>query len=68
MSMMRRSSLRLLNSTYKGKDKDWYKRLNIALLDWQTLQIQMLAKYRVYDGKDLRVKMDAIKQEFKQRF
>ncbi len=66
--MMRRSSLRLLNSTYKGKDKDWYKRLNIALLDWQTLQIQMLAKYRVYDGKDLRVKMDAIKQEFKQRF
>jgi hypothetical protein len=41
-------------------------KLNPTLLDWQTLRIQMLAKYKVYDVKDLKVKMDAIKQEPRQ--
>jgi hypothetical protein len=46
-----------------GKTKDWYKRLNPTPLDWQTLRILMMAKYGVYDGEELEVKMDAIRQE-----
>ncbi len=42
-------------------------KLNPTLLDWQTLRIQMLAKYMVYDVKNLRVKMDVIKQKLRQR-
>ncbi len=36
-------------------------------LDWETLQILMLAKYGVYDEEELKVKMDVIKQEPMQR-
>jgi hypothetical protein len=41
--------------------KDWYKRLNLVPLDWQILRILMMVKYRVYDGEELKVKMDAIR-------
>jgi hypothetical protein len=44
------------------KAKDWYIRLNLVPFDWQTLCILMIAKYGVYDGEELKVKMDAIKQ------
>jgi hypothetical protein len=46
-----------------GKAKDWCKRLNLTPLDLQTLWILMMAKYGVYDGEELRVKMDGIRQE-----
>jgi hypothetical protein len=45
----------------RKKVKDWYIRLNPTPLDWQTLCILMIVKYGVYDGEELRVKMDAIK-------
>jgi hypothetical protein len=51
----------------RRKAKDWYMKLNLAPLDWHTLQIQMLAKYKVFDGEDLKVKMDIIKQEPRQQ-
>ncbi len=52
---------------FQGKTKDWYRSLNSAPLDWQTLQIIMMEKYGVYDGEELKVKMDAIRQELRQR-
>jgi hypothetical protein len=57
---------KIIKLNLQGKAKDWYRRLNLAPLDMQTLRIQMLAKYGVYDGKDLKVKMDIIKQESRQ--
>jgi hypothetical protein len=44
-----------------GKAKDWCKRLNLTPLDLQTLWILMMAKYEVYDGEELKVKMDGIR-------
>jgi hypothetical protein len=43
------------------KAKEWYKRLNLTPLDWQTLHTLMIAKYGVYDGEELKVKMDVIR-------
>jgi hypothetical protein len=53
---------KIVKLNLQGKATDWYRRLNPALLDWHTLRIQTLAKYRVYDEENLRVKMDTIKQ------
>lgn len=50
----------------RGEVKDQYKRLNPTPLDWQTLRVLMLAKYGIYDGKELRIKMDFVKQEPRQ--
>jgi hypothetical protein len=59
--------LKIAKFNLQGKAKDWYMRLNPMPLDWETLWILMLAKYGVYDGKKLKVKMDVIKQEPVQR-
>lgn len=57
---------KLVNFNLRRKAKDWYRRLNLAPFDWQTLHTLMIPRCGVYDGKELRVKMDAIKQELKQ--
>ncbi len=47
----------------QGKAKDWYRRLNHLPLDWETLWVFMLTNYGVYDGEEMKVKMDVIKQD-----
>jgi len=52
---------KIVRLNLQGKAQDWYRRLNPMPFDWETLWILMLAKYIVYDGEELRVKMDVIK-------
>ncbi len=51
----------------RGRAKDWYRRLQPAPADWDELRTLILQKYGGVDVDEIRVKLDAIKQEPKER-
>jgi hypothetical protein len=51
----------------QGKAHDWFRRLQPAPVDWVELRALILQKYGKVDDDDIRVKLDAIKQEPKER-
>jgi hypothetical protein len=51
----------------RGRAKDWFRRLQPASADWTELRNLIVQKYGVIDADDIRMKMDAIKQEPKER-
>jgi hypothetical protein len=51
----------------KGRAKKWFKRLQPALTDWAELRTLIIHKYGDVDADDIRMKLDAIKQEPKER-
>jgi hypothetical protein len=51
----------------RGRARDWFKRLQPAPADWNELKTLMVQKYGNVDADDIRMKMDAIKQEPKER-
>jgi hypothetical protein len=52
----------------RGRTKEWFKKLQLVLADWAELRVLIVQKYgRVVDD-DIRMKLDAIKQEPKERF
>jgi len=51
----------------RGRAKEWFRRLQPAPVDWAELRTQMIQKYGNIDVDDIRMKMDAIKQEPKER-
>jgi hypothetical protein len=51
----------------RGRAKEWYKRLQPAPADWIELRTLILQKYGGVDADDIRVKLDAIKQEPRER-
>jgi uncharacterized protein YutE (UPF0331/DUF86 family) len=51
----------------KGRAKEWFKRLQPALVDWTKLRTLIVQKYGDVDADDIRMKLDAIKQEPKER-
>jgi hypothetical protein len=51
----------------RGKAKDWFRKLQPAPADWTELRNLIVQKYGVIDADDIRMKMDAIKQEPKER-
>jgi hypothetical protein len=51
----------------KGRAKEWFKRLQPAPADWAELRILIIHKYGDVDVDDIRVKLDAIKQEPKEK-
>jgi len=51
----------------RGKSKDWYKKLATIPTDWLSMKATMLLKYGMVDKEDIKVKLDQIKQEPKQR-
>jgi hypothetical protein len=50
-----------------GRAKEWFRRLQPAPADWAELRTLMIQKYGNIDDDDIRMKMDAIKQEPKER-
>jgi hypothetical protein len=49
----------------KGKAKEWYKKINPSLVDWPLMKIVMEQSYGTIYPKDIKIKLDAIKQETK---
>jgi hypothetical protein len=50
-----------------GRAKEWFRRLQPMLTNWAELRTLMIQKYGNIDADDIRMKMDAIKQEPKER-
>jgi hypothetical protein len=51
----------------RGRAKEWFKRLQLVPADWAELRTLIVQKYGNVDTDDIRVKLDAIKQEPKER-
>jgi len=51
----------------RGRVKEWFKRLQPALANWPELRMLIVQKYGNVDADDIRMKLDAIKQEPKER-
>jgi hypothetical protein len=45
----------------QGKAKDWFKKLQPTLADWNEMKISMQQKFGVVEFDELRVKMDSVK-------
>jgi hypothetical protein len=51
----------------RGRAKEWFKRLQPAPAGWAELRTLIVQKYGNVDANDIRMKLDAIKQEPKER-
>jgi hypothetical protein len=49
-----------------GKSKEWFKKLIATPTNWQAMKVTMSLKYGTIDKKEVRAKLDLIKQEPKQ--
>jgi hypothetical protein len=56
---------RILNTNkqlnLKGKSKEWFKKLVVTPMDWETMKATMLLKHGTIDKKEVRTKFDLIK-------
>jgi hypothetical protein len=51
----------------RGRAKEWFKRLQPAPADWAELRTLIVQKYGNVDADDIQMRLDAIKQEPKER-
>jgi uncharacterized protein YutE (UPF0331/DUF86 family) len=51
----------------RGQAKEWFKRLQPAPANWAELRTLIVQKYGDVDADDIRMKLDAIKEEPKER-
>jgi len=51
----------------RGRAKEWFKRIQPAPADWPELRTLIVQKYGNVDADDIRMRLDAIKQEPKER-
>jgi hypothetical protein len=51
----------------RGRAQDWFRKLQPALADWAKLRTLIEQKYGKIDIDDIRMKLDVIKQEPKER-
>jgi len=51
----------------RGRAKEWFKRLQPVPADWVKLRTLIMQKYGRVDDDDIQMKLDAIKQEPKER-
>jgi len=51
----------------KGRAREWFRRLQPASADWLEMRTLILQKYGHVDIDDIRMKLDVIKQEPKER-
>ncbi len=51
----------------RSRAKEWFRRLQLAKIDWAELQTLIIQKYGDVDVDDIRMKLDAIKQEPKEK-
>jgi hypothetical protein len=52
---------------FRGRARDWFRKLQPAPADWLELRTLILQKYGKVDIDDIRMKLDVIKQEPKER-
>ncbi len=58
---------KIVKLNLKGRAKEWFRRLQPALANWVELKNLIVQKYGDIDVDDIRMKLDAIKQEPKER-
>ncbi len=51
----------------RGRAKEWFRRLQPVPADWADLRTLMIQKYGNVDADDIRMKLNAVKQEPKER-
>jgi hypothetical protein len=51
----------------RSRAKKWFKKLNLTPIDWAELRAWIVQKYGNVDADDIHIKLDAIKQEQKER-
>jgi hypothetical protein len=51
----------------RSQAKEWFKRLQPVPVDWNEMRMLIVQKYGNVDADDIRMKMDAVKQEPKER-
>jgi len=51
----------------RGRARDWFRKLQPAPGDWLELRTLILQKYGNVDSDDIRMRLDVIKQEPKER-
>jgi hypothetical protein len=51
----------------RGRAKEWFRMLEPVPTDWTKLRTLMVQKYGNIDADDIRMRMDTIKQEPKER-
>jgi hypothetical protein len=51
----------------RGRAKEWFRKLQLAPADWAELRTLIVQKYGRIDADDIRMKMDAVKQEPKEQ-
>jgi hypothetical protein len=63
----RRQVVKITKLNLRGRAKEWFRKLQPAPTDWAELRTLIVQKYGGIDVDDIRMKMDAIKQEPKER-
>jgi uncharacterized protein YutE (UPF0331/DUF86 family) len=58
---------KIVKLNLRGRTKEWFKRLQLTPADWTELRNLIVQKYGNVDADDIRMKLDAIKQEPKER-
>jgi len=58
---------KIVKLNLRGRAKEWFKRLQLTPADWTELRNLIVQKYGNVDADDIRMKLDAIKQEPKER-
>jgi hypothetical protein len=58
---------KIVKLNLRGRAKEWFRRLQLAPADWIELRNLIVQKYGNIDANDIRMKLDAIKQEPKER-
>jgi hypothetical protein len=51
----------------RGQAKEWFRRLHPAPIDWTKLRTLIVQKYGDVDANGIKMKLDAIKQEPKEK-
>jgi hypothetical protein len=50
-----------------GRAKEWFKKLNPIPVDWTKMHTWIVQKYGNIDADDIQIKLNAIKQEPKEK-
>jgi len=58
---------KIVKLNLRGRAKEWFKRLQLAPAHWAELKTLIVQKYGNVDVDDIRMRLDVIKQEPKER-
>ncbi len=58
---------KIVKLNLRGRTKEWFRRLQPTPADWAKLRTLIIQKYGDVDVDDIKMKLDAIKHEPKER-